>query len=69
MNDVNGFIIDRSKKDLLDLINYLVTDKERLKKWGKESSIFIKDNFSNNKIIPKINRIYEDLIKTDNDVF
>lgn len=52
----------RTNEDLIELINYLKDNKEELSRIGKNARKIIEKEYSNDVIIPQINKLYKKLI-------
>lgn len=57
-----GYLIKHDINELLELLQYLHDNRDELKKIGKNARKVVENEFSNEVIIPKIKKIYKNLI-------
>ncbi|WP_340817867.1 glycosyltransferase family 4 protein [Methanolobus sp. WCC4] len=59
--DKTGFLIQPDINELMQLINAIKDDRERLEKMGLNARTLIENKFSNEVIIPKIKKVYDQI--------
>lgn len=62
IQSITGYIIKEDINDLLYLLVKINNNREELQKLSKTARKIVEDEFGNDVIIPKIKKIYEDLI-------
>ena len=65
LNDETGFLIQPDVNDLIDLLSYIQKDMGKLAVMGKKSRKLIESKFSNEVIIPKIEKVYGQIIENE----
>lgn len=63
INGKTGYLIKEDINELLSLLEYINENRNELETLGKNARKIVEEEFSNEVIIPKIKKIYEDLMK------
>ncbi len=58
-----GYLLKKDINEVFSLLEYINDNKEELRKLGKNARRIVEEEFSNEVMIPKIKKIYENLIK------